>query len=50
MLNGLRWSKEGRESDLAFCEHGDMYEIWGSHGCVAGDISGLDCEAELLGE
>jgi hypothetical protein len=27
-----------------------MCEIWGYHGCVAEDISGLECEAELLGE
>jgi hypothetical protein len=50
VLNGLRWYKEGEESDLAFCEHEHMCEIWGSHGCVTGDISRLDCEAELLGE
>jgi hypothetical protein len=46
----VRWSEEGRDTDLAFCGSGHMCEIWGYHGCVAEDIIRLECEAELLGE
>ena len=50
MLNGLRWSEEGRDPYLAFCGFGHVCEIWCFHGCVAEDISRLECEAELLDE
>ena len=50
MPKGLRWSEEGRDPDLASCGFGHICEIWGYHGCVAEDISRLECEAELLGQ
>jgi hypothetical protein len=42
--------RRGESQIWQFCEHGHMCEIWGSHGCVAGDVIRLECEAELLGE